>query len=159
MNKEKNCEECPDYLMGMFENYFRFAKLNHGQISFEQVFHAMAGAMSGLNYPEVSRPELLQSFIDNCSLFQGTGKKLIEICYNQDVTHVAKEQEPQNKPISEKIWLNIDEVCERFGLPKSNIKDRQWRDDNQFPYIQTACKGRVTFNAKDVEKWMREHKN
>ena len=51
---------------------------------------------------------------------------------------------------------NLDEVCEQFGLPKSNIKYKAWRDEHAFPYLQTASKGKVTFKTEDVENWMNQ---
>jgi hypothetical protein len=52
-------------------------------------------------------------------------------------------------------WLEIDEVCKEFRLPKNNIKSKEWRDNNSFPYHQTSKGSKVTFNRKEIEKWVK----
>ena len=61
-----------------------------------------------------------------------------------------------------KEWLTVEEVAEIYGLPKNNIKSRQWRIDNDFPYKGfdenkgAYCK--VVFSKEHVEAWIRNHK-
>lgn len=145
-------DEHPDYLKGMFENYFRFAKYNHFQLSFELLVDAIGGGLSGANFPEVNRTELLQSLIDNCRVIEGAARRALEL--RQPLTDREAEKPAPIKEVRQKGFLNIDEVCEEFGLPKSNIKDKAWRDEHAFPYLQTASKGRVTFKTCEVENWV-----
>ena len=147
-------EEHPDYLKGMFENYFKFAKYNHFKFSFELLVDAIGGGLSGANFPDVNRAELLQSLIKNCKLIQEAAKRNLEL--RQPVTEREAEEPAPAKDIYQKTYLNLDEVCERFSLPKSRVKDKKWRDDNNFPGRQTAERGTVTYRADEVEKWIAE---
>ena len=149
-------EERPDYLRATFENYFRYAKLNHCKIPFELLVDGISGGLSGANYPEVNRAELLQSLIDNCQKIQEAAKRTLELRQHETVslsTNEAEEPVPA-KDINQKIYLTLDEVCERFHLPKSKIKSKKWRDEHRFPYRQTADGGTVTYRADDIEKWI-----
>ena len=147
-------EERPDYLRGMFEYFFRYVKYNHCNIPFENLVDAIGGGLSGANFPEVNRTELLQSLIDNCQLIQEAAKRTLEL--RESVTAREAEKPTQKKEIRQKVFLNIDEVCEQFGLPKSNIKSKTWRDEHAFPYIQTASNGKVTYKTFDVENWINQ---
>lgn len=68
----------------------------------------------------------------------------------------AKEVEPQITA-PESNWLNVNEVCKRYKLPKNNVKDRKWRDKNKFPYYQDGPFARVIFNNEEVRLWIEEH--
>jgi len=136
-------EERPDYLKDMFENFFRYAKYNHFQFSFDHLVDAICGGLSGANFPEVNRTKLLQSLIDNCQLIQEAARRTLEL--RQPLTDWEAEKPAPIKEIRQKGFLNLDEVCEQFGLPKSNIKSKTWRDEHAFPYLQTASKGKVIF--------------
>lgn len=150
--KDISYEERPDYLRNMFENYFKYAKYNHYKIPLELVVDAIGGGLSGANFPEVNRTELLQSLIGNCKLIEEAAKRTLE--YRQPVSVREAESPAPTKGISDKAFINLDEVCELFGLHKSNIKDKSWRDSHHFPYIQTGDKSRVTYKREDVEKWL-----
>ena len=152
--KDISYEERPDYLRNMFENYFKYAKYNHYKIPFEIVVDAIGGGLSGANFPVVNRAELLQSLIDSCKLFEEAAKRNLELRQPISV-RVAEAPASPSKDISRKAFLNIDEVCERYGLPKSNIKDKAWRDGHQFPYLQTGDRSRVTFKTGDIEEWLK----
>lgn len=154
MEKTYFYEERPDYLRAMFENYFRFAKLNHCKIPFELFADGISAGLSGANYPEVNRDELLQSLIDNCQQIKEAAKRTLEL-RQPGIISVKKAEEPETaKEVRQKGFLNLDEVCEQFGLPKSNIKSKVWRDKYDFPYIQTGDKSKVTYKTCDVEKWV-----
>ena len=154
MNNSISYEERPDYLKDAFENYFRYAKYNHFQFSFELLVDAISGGLSGANFPEVNRTELLQSLINNCELIHEAAKRTLEL--RQPVTEREAEEPAQVKETRKKSFLSIDDVCNLYGLPKSNIKDKTWRDSHGFKYIQTCDKGRVTFKTEDVENWINQ---
>lgn len=153
--KDVSYEERPDYLRNMFENYFKYAKYNHYEIPFDILIDAIGGGLSGANFPEVNRIELLQSLINNCHLIQEAARRTLELRQ----TAIVREAEKPTEEKRQKEYLNIDEVCEQFGLSKSNIKDKSWRDKNAFPYLQTASKGKVTFKTCDVENWIKQQKH
>ncbi len=155
MDKIITYEERPDYLRDMFENYFRYAKYNHSQFTIELLVDAIGGGLSGANFPEVNRAELLQSLIDNCQLIREAARCTLEL--RQPVTEREAEEPAQTKDINQKIYLKLDEVCERFSLPKSNIKNRKWREEHHFPGRQTAERGTVTYRADEIEKWITEN--
>jgi len=154
MEKEKYYEECPDYMRAMFENYFRFAKLHHNIIPFDVLIDAISGGLSGANYPEVNREELLQGLIDNCQLIKEAAQRTLEL--RQPMTARKSEELAPAKETRKKLFLNIDEVCKVYGLPKSNIKDKSWRDSHGLNCIQTCDRGRVTFKTEDVENWINQ---
>lgn len=148
-------EEHPDYLKGMFENYFKFAKYNHFKFSFELLVDAIGGGLSGANFPEVNRAELLQSLINNCELIQEAAKRTLEL--RQPVTKREAEEPAPTKDIYQKIYLKLDELCKRYPVSKSNIKDKKWRKEHNFPCHQTADGGTVTYRADEVEEWLAEN--
>lgn len=148
-------EERPDYLKDMFENFFRYAKYNHFQFSFDHLVDAICGGLSGANFPEVNRTKLLQSLIDNCQLIQEAARRTLEL--RQPLTDREAEKPAPTKDIYQKIFLKLDEVCERFSLPKSQVKDRKWRKEHHFPGRQTAERGTVTYRADEIEKWIAEN--
>ena len=59
-------------------------------------------------------------------------------------------------------WLSVEETASKFRLPLNNIKSRQWRINNDFPYKgYDETKGaynKVIFNINDVEDWIQNHK-
>lgn len=60
-------------------------------------------------------------------------------------------------PISD--WMDVDEVCKRYHLVKNNVKNRQWRLQNNFPTHQDGgAYSKVTFHSKEVEEWLNSHK-
>ena len=152
MEKVNSYEECPDNLKDMFENYFKYAKYNHFKIPFELLVDAISGGLSGANFPKVNRNELLQSLINNCHLIQEAAKRVLEL--RQPVTEREAEEAIPAKETRKKYFLNIDEVCELYNLPKSNIKNKEWRESHGLDCIQTCDRGRVTFKTEDVEKWI-----
>ncbi len=154
MEKTNYYEERPDYLRATFENYFRYAKLNHCKVPFELLVDGISAELSGANYPEVNRAELLQSLIDNCQQIQEAARRTLELRQPRTLSVKEAEEPAPAKEVRQKGFLNLDEVCEQFGLSKSNIKDKAWRDSHAFPYLQTASKGRVTFKTSDVEMWV-----
>lgn len=85
-------------------------------------------------------------------------KKYLSSLCGDDIPKVDKQEERRGEETVEKVinsdWLTLDEVCKRFKLPKNNIKDRQWRIRNDFPLGNSGPCKKLTFNAKDVEKWL-----
>ena len=56
-------------------------------------------------------------------------------------------------------WLTLDEVCNEFRLSKNNIKDKQWRDKNKFPYHQDGgAYSSVRYNRQEINEWMERSK-
>ena len=157
MNNKIFSEERPDYLKDMFENYFRYAKYNHFQFSFDQLVDAICGGLSGANFPEVNRTKLLQSLIDNCQLIQEAARRTLEL--RQPMTEREGEEAVPQKEKRKKYFLNINEVCDLYGLSKSNIKDKAWRESHGLDCIQTCARGKVTFRTEDVEKWISQLEN
>ena len=156
MEKVNSYEECPDYLKDMFENYFKYAKYNHFKIPFELLVDAIGGGLSGANFPEVSRVELLQSLIDSCAIIKMAAKRTLELRQPISVKEAGEPEKTKNT--REKAFINLEEVCELFGLPISNVKSKTWRDKNVFPYTQTADRGKVIYKTKDVEEWVNRQK-
>ena len=153
--KEVNHKERPDFLKKMFENFFKYSKYNHYKIPFELLIDAIGGGLSGANFPEVNRTDLLQSLIDSCKLIEEAAKRTLEL--RQPLSMREAEAPASAKDISRKAFLNIDEVCEQYNLPKSNIKDRAWRKSNNFPFLQTGDRTRVIFKREDVENWIYQY--
>ena len=56
-------------------------------------------------------------------------------------------------------WYTVDEVCAKYKLPKNNVKDRKWREENGFPTHQSGgAYSKVSFNAAEVEEWLAKGK-
>jgi len=64
----------------------------------------------------------------------------------------------KQEKVMEKSVLNVKEVAERFGLAINNVKDKQWRDRNGFPYQQCIKGGKVIFYADEVEEWVEKRR-
>ena len=69
-----------------------------------------------------------------------------------------EEVAPKQESDKDTGWYTVDEVCEKYKLPKNNVKDRKWREKVGFPTHQSggaySC---VRFNAKEVEEWLTKH--
>lgn len=56
-------------------------------------------------------------------------------------------------------WLSVDDAVSKYRLSKNNIKSRQWRVDNDFPYKgfdkRKGAYTKVVFHSKDIEEWIR----
>ena len=148
-----------DYLKEMFECYFRFRKTN-SELPIERLSDAIIGALSGADYPKVVRANLLSNLISDCDIIKRT-TEIVQTLREQiqsaqtiiAPTTIIKDTRPSSD------WLEINELCQMFKLPKNNIKSKKWRDDNHFPYHQ-ACKGaKTTFNKKEVEEWVNSYKH
>ena len=110
MEKTSCFEERPDYLRATFENYFRYAKLNHYKIPFELLVDGISAGLSGANYPEVNRVELLQSLIDNCQHIQEAARHTLELRQPRTLSIKEAEEPVPAKDIHQKIFLKLDEV-------------------------------------------------
>lgn len=54
-------------------------------------------------------------------------------------------------------WYSLDEVCEKYKLPKNSVKSRKWRLEVGFPTHQDGAYSKVRFNASEVEEWISKH--
>ena len=141
-----------DYLKEMFECYFRFRKMN-SEIPLERLSDAITGALSGLDYPKYVREDLLNDLIGDCDIIKETTQK-VKIAREQILnTTTAPVTIIEEAKSSSSDWMDIDGVCKEFKLSKNNIKSREWRKNNKFPYHQTSIGSKVTFNRKEVEEW------
>lgn len=146
-----------DLLKEMFECYFRFRKMN-SELPIERLSDAIIGALSGVDYPKVIRDDLLSNLITDCDIIKETTqrvKSLREQIKNPNTVTAPITLIQDTKPILSD-WMEIDEICSEFKLPKNNIKSKEWRDKNNFPY-RNPTGGKVTFNRKEVEKWINNH--
>ena len=149
--------EDKDYLKEMFECYFRFRKMN-SELPIERLSDAIIGELSGVDYPKVIRDDLLSNLITDCDIIKGTTKRVKslreQIKSPNTVTAPITLIQDAKPTLSD--WMQIDEICSEFKLPKNNIKSKEWRDKNNFPY-HNPTGGKVTFNRKEVETWINDH--
>ncbi len=144
-----------DLLKEMFECYFRFRKMN-SELPIEILSDAIIGALSGADYPKVVRNDLLNNLITDCDTIKEITEKvksLREQVLNESTAKAPVTILQDTKPLSD--WMQIDEVCTEFKLAKNNIKSKKWRDENNFPY-HNPTGGKLTFNRKEVEKWIND---
>lgn len=69
---------------------------------------------------------------------------------------------PESKLGYEVSWVNGRELCNLFPmLSYGKVKDRKWRNENDFPYYQDDLYFKVRYNTADVAKWLesRQKKN
>lgn len=64
--------------------------------------------------------------------------------------------------LRDKEWLTAKETASRYpSLAYNNIKSRNWRISNKFPYEgydeRKGAHNKVVFNSMDVENWIRNH--
>lgn len=71
--------------------------------------------------------------------------------------HSQKQPTTQEKSF-QKEWLTLDEVTEKYNLPKNNIKSRKWREEHGFPSGNAEPYGKLNFSTTAVEKWLSERK-
>ena len=105
--------------------------------------------------PETRIPDLMLFYIDEAERF--VNKEYLCSSKDEKVEGNTK-QVSQKKRVEEKSVLNGKEVAERFGLPFNNVKDKQWRDRNDFPYTQLGKGGKVVYYADDVMEWVENRK-
>lgn len=67
-----------------------------------------------------------------------------------EVPAIAEQQEMSD-------WMDIDQVCKYFKLPKNKIKSRKWRIENNFP-CHTKPYEKVIFHRAEVEEWLKNRK-
>lgn len=142
-----------DLLKEMFECYFRFRKMN-SELPHDRLLDAIFGALSGADYPKVVREDLLENLIADCDTIKETTKKVKTLREQALNVATAPVTIIQDNKIPSSDWLEIDEVCNEFKLPKNNIKSKKWRDDNNFPY-RNPTGGKLSFNRKEVEEWLK----
>ena len=69
-------------------------------------------------------------------------------------------EDKTTKKIVESSYLDGHQVHEMFGIAYNNIKSKQWRDENNFPYRQpTGEGGRVVYIREEVEEWIKNNGN
>ena len=64
----------------------------------------------------------------------------------------------QTSQCEKKDVLSVKEVANLYGLPYNNVKDKQRRDKNDFPYQQCIKGGKVVFYADEVEEWVKKRR-
>lgn len=69
----------------------------------------------------------------------------------------SEQKEQMSKPVEEREWLNLDEVCDVFRLSRNSVKSRKWRKENGFPIGNDEAYARLVFSRSAVQAWM-EHK-
>lgn len=101
--------------------------------------------------PEKRIPDLMLLYINEAERF-------VNKDYLPPVSDTAVEKPAdkvsRKKCVEEKSVLTTKEVAERFGLPLNNVKDKQWRDRNGFPYRQFSRGGKVVFYTDEIEEWL-----
>ncbi len=105
--------------------------------------------------PETSIPDLMLFYISEAERF--VNKEYLCSSKDEKVEENTKLVS-QNKRVEEKSVLNGKEVAERFGLPYNNVKDKQWRDRNGFPYTQYGKGSKVVFFTDEVAEWVENRK-
>lgn len=70
---------------------------------------------------------------------------------------VLEEEIKTLKGENQSAWMDLDEVCKRYHLPKHNLKDRKWRLENHFPTYQDGPYCSLFFHSRSVEEWINEH--
>ena len=146
-----------DYLKHMFECYFRMAKrviVDSDVISEERLLDAIHGALSGVNYPDGLRGNVLNCLLNDLPLIDKVARKVQET--KASLNNVEEKSLMGNQVKSD--WMTLDEACKEFSLPKSQVKDRAWRDKTGFPYHQVGKGAAVNYNREEVKKWVMSHK-
>ena len=72
-------------------------------------------------------------------------------------TDETKSPEAEEIPVNSG-WYTVEEVCNKYHLPKNNIKNRQWRINHGFPTHQNGPYSRPLFSASEVEEWLKNSK-
>lgn len=84
--------------------------------------------------------------------------KKFEVNGQDTLIDVPRNSDENSSIVEDKAWLSVDDVALTFRLPKNNIKSRQWRIDNKFPYDgfdqHKGAYAKVVFNRKHVEQWL-----
>ena len=115
-----------DLLKEMFECYFRFRKMN-SELPPDRLLDAIIGALSGADYPKIVREDLLRNLIADCDTIKETTKRVKTLREQALNVVTAPIAIIQDKKLTSSDWLEIDEVCKEFKLPKNNIKSKKWR--------------------------------
>ena len=101
--------------------------------------------------PETSISGLMMIYIEDAERFVS---KDFYYPFNDNAVIKTADQISRKERVEEKSVLTTKEVAERFGLPLNNVKDKQWRDRNGFPYRQFSRGGKVVFYTDEIEEWL-----
>ena len=82
-----------------------------------------------------------------------SNESVVQVKLESEEKYGSDQKESMPKPVAEREWLTLDEVCEEFRLPKNNIKSRQWRIKNGFPTGNAEPYGKLAFSRSEVMAW------
>lgn len=101
--------------------------------------------------PETRIPDLMLSVIEEAERFVNRDYLGSP---NDNAVEITARKISRKDCVEEKSVLNGKEVAELFGIPLNNVKDKQWRDRNGFPYSQISRGGKVVFYTDEVKAWL-----
>ena len=115
---------------------------------------AVCGAISDAP-ANIDRAGLLESLCEDYRFIVEALRNEIDYRKGYPVGVTAK---PDDKPAIKNVFHSSDEVAHEFGLARNNVKSKQWRDANNFPYRQFKESGKVTYYRDEIEEWSRNRK-
>ena len=88
-----------------------------------------------------------------------TSKELLEVRNWLEREMQAESSAPtapkEKQYSSSSTWVNVDTLCKIFGcLSRNNVKNRKWRQENEFPCYQDGPCAKVSFNTEEVRAWI-----
>lgn len=85
---------------------------------------------------------------------------LVKPIIEEEKKEVAKVDEIKPKEEAKRYGLTAKEISTLFGLSYNKVKDRTWREENNFPSRQPGGKNsKVVFYEEEVRKWIDKHKS
>lgn len=106
-----------------------------------------------LNYARMQDEGLMKSLNDAEETIKKFLPDLVEISDNNSPANTIETPEAPKKEY--KAWMTLNEVCDYFHLSINNVKDRKWREKNNFPAGNSEAYGKLIFSAKEVEEWLK----
>lgn len=145
-----------DYLRLMFENYFKLAELvvkKEEVIDKQRILSAIHGGWSGVDRNDKMREKTLEQLIKDLPMML----EVANIIQSDAASDAGNDGQTLTRNREKSEWMTLDEVCKEFNLSKTKVKDKKWRDNNNFPYHQAGKRSSVNYSRSEIEKWMDEH--
>lgn len=154
MAKQNKPIDEEDYMRQLFENAFKLIKFHDDKITPEFIRDGLNGALSGLYYGFDRKAYLTKLIAKLEEIIQVAS---IELIYRESLNGTYRNGDEYIKEVQKeaKEYLSLDEVVEKYKLPKNSIKSKAWRDRNGFPYRQHGDNGSVCYSVTEVEEWLR----
>ena len=107
----------------------------------------------------IKEVKFLQQMHSQQVFFIKEALSFLEENMKDEMRSICKEQQIPEAESPKTILYGVDEVCDAFpSLKKHKVRDRKWREMNNFPDHQDCLGGKCTYYSDEVQDWIKTHK-